>query len=142
MPDWTEVQIFTAMLKAFEKSHANCPKIWKEPEVDTTKSEIERANFWWQCGERGISSETIWYVMTGKRNPGGCHPWDPDDFRRCYALLKAVPEWRGRLQRLKSLSKAWSNLVDNWDALEVMLEELMAGRKSRKMYDFMQTLIN
>lgn len=138
-----EIPVFVAMGKAFTKSHAKCLKTYKEPVVNPSLSIEQRADFWWQHGERGISSETIFGVLSG-RGPrkDGCHPWDPSDFKRCYGLLQVVPEWRERLGEMKSQSKAWSNLVDNWDKLTEMLEEMMRTNKDNGMYDFMQTLIN
>jgi hypothetical protein len=67
-------------------------------------------------------------------------PADPDDFRRCYLLIKAVPQWKERLVELKSLSETWSKLVDNWDKLTEMLEEQMRTRKANGMYELMNSL--
>lgn len=137
-----EIPVFTAMAKAFEKSHAHCQKTWKEPEVDQSQSVARKAAFWLQHGERGISSETMFSILSGQPvRRDLCHPCDPDDFRRCYLLLKAIPEWKRRLQALKPISSAWSNLVDHWDELTAMLEEMMAGKKSPAMYELMQKLI-
>src|SRR5579872_2015706 len=130
------------MGKAFTKSHAKCPKTYKEPTVNPSLSIEQRANFWWQHGERGASSETIFGVLSGRGvKRDGCHPWDPSDFKRCHGLLLVIPEWRDRLLEMKSQSKAWSNLVDNWDKLTEMLEEQMQTGKDNGMYKFMQTLI-
>lgn len=137
-----EIPVFTAMMDAFAKNHAECPKTWKEPELDQSLAVREKADFWWKHGERGISSMTMFAIFCGRHMPQRpCHPLDPDDFRRCYLLLKAVPEWREKLPLLKAHSSAWSNLVDHWDELTAMLEEMMAGKKSSAMYDLMQKLI-
>lgn len=137
-----EIDVMSAMLKAFAKSHADCEKTWVEPVAKPGLSVAQRAHFWWSDGERGMSSETIYSVMTHEGMPvGRSHPHDPDDFRRCYLLLKLIPEWRERIADMKQVSKAWANLADNWGALTGMLEEMMAGKKSSAMHDFMQTLI-
>lgn len=142
IPAPMEISVFAAMGKAFQKSHAKCRKTWTEPVVDQSISIERKAAFWLQHGERGMSSETMFGVISGlSLGHRASHPYDPDDFRRCYLLLKAVPEWREKLPMLRPVSKAWSNLVDHWDELTSMLEEMMAGKKSSAMYDLMQKLI-
>lgn len=135
-------EMFSAMAKAFEKIHKNCKKTWVQPEVDQSLREEQKANEWLATGERGTSSETIFEVITGKKitKYGKSHPYDPDDFRRCYLLLKAVPEWKNKLHLLKSESKTWANLVDNWDKLTEMLEEQLKTKKANGMYEFMENL--
>ena len=136
------VQMITAMIGAFNKMHKNCPATWKQPEADMSQSEGSRAMWWWNNGERGSSSETIWHCFMDNNRAGQINnPVDPDDFRRCYLLLKAVPEWRKDLFRLKHLSPAWSNLVDNWDKLTEMLEEQFRTKKANGMYELMQECI-
>lgn len=130
-----EIQMAAAMMKAFAQIHKNCPPTWKEPEVDQSKSVEYKAKFWFTHGERGASSEAIYYCLTGTGNRKD-HPYDPDDFKRCYGLLKFVPEWRDELHKVKKLSPIWARLIDNWDTLTEMYE-----RKDIGMYDFMQTLI-
>lgn len=135
--------MFQAMGEAFTKQHSSCEKTWQQPVAPPEHSVTQRAHFWWTQGERGMSSETIYAVMTSEGIPvRRSHPYDPDDFRRCYLLLKQIPEWRQRMAEMRPVSKAWSNLVDHWDELTAMLEEMMAGKKSSAMYDLMQTLIN
>lgn len=141
----------SAMMIQFDKDHKNCAKTWEPPVVDQSLSEIQKALWWMEGynGERGMSSEVIWNVfyyniikgtvnLDKKRND---HPHDPDDFKRCYLLLETVPEWKSRLNELKGLSPAWSNLVDNWDQLTYMLQEQMATGEPNGMYEFMQQLI-
>ena len=81
----------------------------------------------------------------GNRGIAINHPHDPDDFRRCYLLLKAVPEWKKDLHKLKGLSPAWSNLVDHWNELTEMFErnerEDWKNHKKIGMYELMQKLI-
>lgn len=138
-----DISVFVAMGNAFTKVHANCEKTWRQPEPDPAWDTARRAHFWWQNGERGQSSEVIFAVMTGEGVPRHrAHPLDPDDFRRCYLLLITLPEWRENMAFLKPISPAWNNLVDRWDELTAMLEEMMAGEKSTAMYDLMQKLIN
>ena len=131
-------------LKGFDKIHRNCPKTWTEP-VNEANENTERENcYWWlQYGEHGISSKTMFhYLADGFNIQLQCAntPSDPDDFRRCYLLLKAIPQFRSKLDRLKSVNETWSKLVDSWDKLTEMLEEQMTTKKANGMYEFMKSL--
>jgi hypothetical protein len=140
-------EIFSAICTAFTKLHKDCVKTWEEGQADQSMSEKDKAQWWLQNGERGTSSETIWGRMMGLRIVKGRedHPYDPDDFSRCYKLLKAVPEWRAKMSVMKEVSPQWSNLADNWDKLTEMYEqnerEEWKNYKKVGMYEFMQTLI-
>jgi hypothetical protein len=134
------IDVMTRKIKAFNVLHADCLKTWKEPVVDQNKTVLEKALFWKTNGEHGLSSMAIWKCLMGYGGNSTDHPYDPDDFYRCYKLLQCVPEWKMELNKVKSLSKEWSNLVDNWDKLTEMLEEQLSG-KENEMYEFMQTLI-
>ena len=127
--------------KAFDVLHKDCKPTWKEPEVDQTKSLNEKMIFWLSQGERGTSSNTIFQTLSGQNIKAWMsHPCDPDDFRRCYLLLKTIPEWKADLYKLKEISPVWSKLVDNWDKLTSMLEEQMETHKPNGMYEFMESL--
>lgn len=83
----------------------------------------QAANDWLKRGERGISSETIFSKMTGIDlvSPGH-HPSDPSDFRRCEMLLRAVPEFRERLDEMKAVSPVWQKLVERWQEIVTLME--------------------
>ena len=140
MPMPMEVSMFSAMAKQFEKNHKACPKRWTPPEPDMSKTMNQRISWWLTEGEHGTSSMWMLHAITGhgKREYG--HPHDPDDFRRCYLVLKAVPELREDFAKLAATSATWKNLVDNWDQLTAMLEEQMFTRKANGMYELMKTL--
>ena len=146
--DFVTMPVFMAtdFLKSFEKHHKNCQKTWIEPVNETNgKTEYENENWWMIHGEQGISSKTMFNHLSDRNRVqisyNECHPLDPDDFRRCYLLLKAVPQFKAKLDRLKPLSEVWANLIENWDRLTEMLEEQMATKKENGMYEFMKTLI-
>ena len=86
---------------------------------------------WLASGERGISSEHMFYVLTGipagRIRPGSHHPLDPDDFKRCEKLLRQVPEFRIRLDEMRLVSSVWGALVDNWNKLVEVIEEEAPG---------------
>lgn len=136
----------TEKIGAFNALHKHCEKTWTEPAADQSKQVQERALWWISNGEVGMSSKTMWNKFMGQPVGYPNHPHDPDDFKRCYKLLKTVPEWKYRMDELKPLSKAWSNLVDNWDRLTEMYElNVKTEWKQHKkigMYDLMQKLTN
>lgn len=142
------IDMAAAMMKQFSKSHKNCAKTWVEPVSDGNGKTLEENKNWWLInGEHGISSKNMFAVLSGgyaQAQGKLSTPCDPDDFKRCSQLLQAVPQWRSELHKLKPISETWSNLVDNWDKLEIMLveaRELRAKNKGAKeMYDFMKLL--
>ena len=122
---------FSKKAIAFDTLHKDCPKTWVEPTADLTKPLIERASWWYANEERGMSSETMYNCFLNQPQNRICHPHDPGDFKRCWKLLEAIPEWKNDLHKLKSLSPAWSNLVDNWDKLtEMYLENVRTEWKN------------
>lgn len=89
---------------------------------------------WLAGGDTGISSITIWHVMTGRPIPGGQWarpdiPHDPADFGRCHRLLAEFPEWRERMPEVAAMYPEWSGLVERWDDVTALYtEELPSGR--------------
>lgn len=87
----------------------------------------ENMKDWLRNGERGISSETIFEVMTGiplaSETWGYSTPRDPSDFNRCHKLLKAVPEFRDRIKEVGEKFPHWKPIVENWDELEALFSE-------------------
>lgn len=158
-----QIPMMTAMMDAFNKMHKACNPVWKQPKVNQDLNEQEKALWWMNYGEHGTSSKTIWNVMMEDFTRGvmiapgtldkvtmdACeysHPYDPDDFRRCYVLLNTIPEWKGKLDKMRNVSEVWNRLVDNWDKLTIMLEEAMKleedGKNSDKMMKFMDVIID
>jgi len=88
-----------------------------------TKTVRERALWWIGNASTGMSSKTMWNCLIGNKYYDINYPYDPDDFSRCYKMLEFIPEWKSQLDKLKPLSKEWSNLVDNWDTLTDMYEK-------------------
>lgn len=139
------VDVMTEKIKAFNVLHGNCEKVWTEPKIDQDKSTFEKAMFWNNNGHIGMSSKTMWNCLMNNEYFIISHPYDPDDFSRCYELLETIPEWKNKLYKLKSLSKQWNNLITNWDKLtEMFLENRRTDWKNHKeigMYELMQKLI-
>jgi hypothetical protein len=143
IPYPVSIPMFAVIAKQFDAEHANCLPNWKQPEVDLSLPVIARAKWWLENGERGMSSETIFRHLCSEPLlpdiPNYAHPKDPDDFRRCYMLLKAIPEWRDEIWKLSILSPVWKKIVDKWDRLCWMLEEQLGG-KENDMWKFMEGL--
>ena len=91
---------------------------------------------WFRGTDTGISSNTIFGVMTGTLIAWTGYPADPDDFSRCYRLLARFPEWRPRIHEVSEEFPNWERLVNNWENLERLYR---AHRKSQNydMWNFM-----
>lgn len=147
------IDVMALKFNNFNRAHANCKKTWIEPEPDMSLTEIERLDWWMQHGERGISSLTMvhfcYNIDLKDLKMGGLgfgHPHDADDFRRCYLLVKAVPEIKKRFLALTLVSSEWRALVEVWDTLIQMfeaknkdfhtyLENILTNAKSQKRPD-------
>jgi hypothetical protein len=129
-------------VKHFTALHKDCKQTWTEPQADQSQSITAKAMFWLNNGEHGMSSKTMWNCFMNIQKFTVYHPYDPDDFSRCYKLLETVPEWKIEIKRLKSLSKEWSNLVDNWTKLTELYEDMVINHKDNGMYDLMQKCIS
>lgn len=82
---------------------------------------------WLAHGDRGISSETIFTVLTGLSlldEDEMFHPIDGEDFRRCCLLLDGCPELAARFDTMRPISPEWNALVRAWYSIfSVMAEE-------------------
>lgn len=88
--------------------------------------DLERQIEWLTSGDTGVSSETIFRVMTGRKpRPGHWDgtPLDSDDFGRCFRLLERFPEWRARMGEVATRFPNWSGLVSEWPELERLWRE-------------------
>jgi hypothetical protein len=142
------IDMAAAIMKQFSKSHKDCVKTWVEPVAESNgKTEEENANWWLANGEHGISSKTMfkylcsWCIIPISHEST---PSDPGDFKRCYKLLQAVPQWKSELHKMKSVSPVWAKLVDNWYKLTEMYEQNVRedwkNYKKIGMYEFMKSL--
>lgn len=102
--------------------------------VTEANAGLSKEDRWLHGSERGMSSETIFGIMTGKPVGEGSIPLDPDDFGRCYRLLELFPEWRPRLHEVAAKYPEWSGLVACWPDLTALFE----AKKYRELYDVMK----
>lgn len=77
---------------------------------------------WYQGSDTGISSETIFEVMTGTIVKSHRTPSDASDFGRCVRLLEKFPPWRARLGEVGEQFPEWEPLVNVWHWLEELYE--------------------
>jgi hypothetical protein len=133
------VEVVTAAMKAFAKVHSRC--------ADTGRTEPRPMSprEWMQSRDTGTSSLTIFSVITGIPSPHGHYdvPHDPDDFSRCYRLLKLFPDWVNLLPSVAIKMPNWKPFVENWPKLTEMYEKALPSTGHvywQEMYDFMREL--
>ncbi|WP_086985161.1 hypothetical protein [Elizabethkingia miricola] len=136
----------TSKIELFNNLHSDCNKTWEEFKPMQSGIVNEKAMYWLNNGRVGSSSKAIWNYFMGNENFDISHPYDPDDFSRCYKLLEFIPEWKERILEIGILSKEWKNLVESWSTLTDMYErnvrENWENSKEIGMHKFMNSLIN
>lgn len=81
---------------------------------------------WFATGRTGLSSKCLAVTLVNRdsaKSVAKDYPRDPADFERCLLLLNAVPELRDRLSIMKSVSKEWSALIDQWEKVEATFKQ-------------------
>lgn len=124
--------------RAFAKVHRKRCKA--ETLMGAAVKPINDRRDWLASGDTGISSRTIYAVMTGNREGWYDVPRDTADFGRCYRLLKLYPEWLPRLPEVATRFPEWAPLVRNWDRLASLYERDLASGKSSELYAEIQRL--
>lgn len=106
-----------------------------------TAEDMIRYSQWLFDGDAGVSSKTIWSVMTGvDPKTSFCYPCDPDDFGRCHRLLVRFPEWRERMGEVAAKYPRWAPMVREWDALTAAYVSISGEAGYRNMYARMRGL--
>ena len=121
--------------------------IRKEQATMTNRSIDERADAWKASTDCGVSSKTLWGVMTGKTVRSHGYPHDVDDFGRCARLLALIPEWRARLHLMAGMGPVWEALAARWDEITASMEaetgiDFSKGRKCPKTYALIRSIID
>lgn len=105
-------------------------------EKDLYKRELE----WLISPHCGRSSKAIIAKMNNLDPPHhvwvDSHPRDPWDFYRCFNLLRKIPEYRGRLHEMKTISSTWKRLVENWDELEKLCCQGLLTEAHNKIIEY------
>lgn len=101
---------------------------------------------WLLSDDTGASSKAIAsHMALGKSD--GSFPWDPSDIGRCFRLLEAVPEWKGRIEEMGVYSKIWALLADQWQEIYNCMESEVGidwrkGRSAPKTYELMKRVMD
>lgn len=135
------INIVAAVGTAFGKSHKHCTP----SEAGTARYTYSSPDQWLASWDTGISSLTIYAVFTGRPvlRSGPGVPHDPDDFGRCYRLLKvAPPEWRANLQRVADRYPEWAPLVARWSEIEALYEEEAPSGVAPRCYALMRSILD
>jgi len=128
-------------------AYPNIPSVTKtgieEPKFDYQNVAIN----WIITGNVGKSSKTLWVAMFGitfEDERFGDIPYDPDDFSRCYELMKlATPEQlKKALDDVVILCPRWIPYAREWDELVELYEHAKSIGIYSKMYEFMKELEN
>ena len=96
----------------------------------------ERAGWWKERGETGVSSKTIWAAFCGASAQDEDVPHDPDDFSRCRKLLLLIPEWRSDLGKLVARHPWYGPFVRRWDEFDAMFTKTESGKYRTKKAEY------
>jgi hypothetical protein len=108
---------------------------------------LKKAIAWMDSREAGASSKVmikkILNIPSTKDVEYQPYPVDPSDFGRCYRLVNQhLPELKEKINCLKSVSKKWSILIENWSELEGLYEEERTKKKAPKLYKRLKELLS
>lgn len=108
-----------------------------------TAPRLDRARWWNTRGERGTSSNTIFWAFDGGMLQSHGHdiPYDPADYRRCRLLLDLFPEWRATMHVVSDRLPYWKPFVDAWDQMDALYDEEYPKGTAPKLYALMQGLV-
>lgn len=95
---------------------------------------------WLKSDDTGLSSKYMAKVCAGGPITRNEHPYDPHDFGRCYRFLRAVPDARENLHKLRDSGPVWAAYVQHWEEMERLYEEELPTGKAPKLYALMQRL--
>ena len=127
--------IVVAAMDAFVKMHLHCKAgMFQEPETNTPDE-------WLRGRDTGTSSLTIFSVMNNQVVTKHYDlPHDPDDFGRCYRLLKLFPSWKNRLSEVVKRFPEWGPMVREWDTITKLYEQELPTGLAPRCYELMQQL--
>lgn len=146
------LEVSVASMKAARCSNCGSSKLGlggSYGDAPPLSAPIEQRADWWKArGDTGISSQTIYAVMAGGSFPpwGPDIPHDPSDFKRCYDLLRLIPEWKPRMSEMAKVSRDWKRFADAWDELTEIYRRgpdkcmKKGARLYTTLYDKMQEL--
>lgn len=143
-----DIAVLAAAGKAYSATHRRCkPNPAVAATVEQRRADAAKDPLTWFTGpDTGISSVTIWHVMTGRQWPEEAFspnvPHDPDDFGRCHRLLQAFPSWRPRPPEVAARYPKWGPMVREWDRMTALYEDELKrpDGMAPKLYELMHQL--
>lgn len=95
---------------------------------------------WMAQGEKTYPAETIALTLLGvsraeifKKKLCIYAPCNSNEFRTCYLMVTSVPGAREQLDKLKTLGRMWTNVVENWDKLVKLYKDERLQAKQPKL---------
>lgn len=90
-------------------------------------------NAWLASHDTGLSSKYLAGAVSGAFKSSFAYPRDPDDFGRCYRMMRAIPEVRVLAMRMDALPAPWPQLHKVWLELERLYEEEFPTGRAPKL---------
>lgn len=84
---------------------------------------IQRMTEWIASHRVGISSKTMWSALMNVPCDRDDHPYDADDFSRCYDLYKFAELTKENLQAVVAAYPYYAPIVERWDELCSLYEQ-------------------
>jgi len=83
----------------------------------------EKYLLWYRSGDTGISSETMFEVLTGIPAKSLDRPHDMADIGRCIRMLRLFPELRPLIGDVQKKYISWRPYIDCWVELERLYDK-------------------
>lgn len=97
---------------------------------------------WLGSDDTGMSSKYLAaQLSSGKPDTDFAYPHDPDDFGRCYRMLRVCTDIAGNFQVIPDLPNPWPQLRTAWPELEKLWEEESPSGRCPRLYERLQTII-
>lgn len=104
----------------------NLKSVCIKPDLSHYSEKEIKAYEWLESGKTGLSSlnmcknllPNLNHENLSGLNIDSAYPHDPADFMRCLGLLNSVPELRVDMEKIRTISPKWDNLVNCWEEIE------------------------
>ena len=160
----SQLTLFSAVCKCFGSRPANprqlnaiiraCDSILAEFARPEAKSVAGMGYEAWKASDdTGMSSKYLAYILSGDWTSAEgrdrktlSYPHDPDDFGRCYRMLRACPEFKissaaDMVVRTEQMEKPWPQLGAAWPELEALYEKELPNGEAPLLYQRMKEII-
>lgn len=100
---------------------------------------------WCRSDDTGLSAVYMAWVLNGGTLPvepttplradERPYPHDPSDLGRCVRMLRAAPNLRENLDRMREASPVWAALINRWAEFEILYDRVVESRQFRDFDD-------